>query len=347
MDQRPRLEDVAARVGVSTASVSLVLRGAPGPSAETRAAGARGGRRAGLPRRPHGQPAGPAPAGTCSACMLDVRNPFHAELVEEIHDEAERHRLRRGAEHADPHPRRGPGGRDAARLPLRGAAPARPGRAGRRAGRAGRAGAGGGDRPPGRRPRRSTWSAPADDVGRRRRPLDHLIDLGHRAIAFVDGGPGAIAADRRRGYRTAMRRAGLADRSGSSPATTPRRAASGPAAAAAGRRRPADRGRRLQRPLRRRAAGRLRPGRASTCPAEISVVGYDDSTLARLAHVDLTTVNQDAPRPGPSTRWPRPWSGWTRAARERPRGRAPAPPGRPGQHRNAAGRGRVPWRRRS
>ena len=30
-------------------------------------------------------------------------------------------------------------------------------------------------------------------------------------------------------------------------------------------------------------------------PGAISVVGYDDSTLARLVHIDLTTVNQDAP----------------------------------------------------
>jgi len=28
-------------------------------------------------------------------------------------------------------------------------------------------------------------------------------------------------------------------------------------------------------------------------PGEISVVGYDDSRLARLAHVDLTTIAQD------------------------------------------------------
>ena len=34
--RRPRLEDVAARVGVSTASVSLVLRGVAGPSERTR-----------------------------------------------------------------------------------------------------------------------------------------------------------------------------------------------------------------------------------------------------------------------------------------------------------------------
>jgi len=30
-------------------------------------------------------------------------------------------------------------------------------------------------------------------------------------------------------------------------------------------------------------------------PEDVSVVGYDDSRLARLSHVDMTTVDQDAP----------------------------------------------------
>jgi DNA-binding LacI/PurR family transcriptional regulator len=30
-------------------------------------------------------------------------------------------------------------------------------------------------------------------------------------------------------------------------------------------------------------------------PGDVSVVGYDDSILARLAHIDLTSVNQGAP----------------------------------------------------
>ena len=33
-----------------------------------------------------------------------------------------------------------------------------------------------------------------------------------------------------------------------------------------------------------------------TVPGDISVVGFDDSRLARLSHVDLTTVAQDADR---------------------------------------------------
>jgi DNA-binding LacI/PurR family transcriptional regulator len=31
-------------------------------------------------------------------------------------------------------------------------------------------------------------------------------------------------------------------------------------------------------------------------PTELSVVGYDDSQLARLSHIDLTTVRQDVER---------------------------------------------------
>ena len=41
--------------------------------------------------------------------------------------------------------------------------------------------------------------------------VDHLVGLGHREIAYVHGGKGVIATDRRRGDRTAMRRNGLDD----------------------------------------------------------------------------------------------------------------------------------------
>jgi DNA-binding LacI/PurR family transcriptional regulator len=34
--------------------------------------------------------------------------------------------------------------------------------------------------------------------------------------------------------------------------------------------------------------------RSIAVPGQLSVTGYDDSTLARLAHVDLASVSQDA-----------------------------------------------------
>ncbi|KPI18068.1 transcriptional regulator, LacI family, partial [Actinobacteria bacterium OK006] len=86
--KRPRLEDVAARVGVSTASVSLVLRGVPGPSERTRqrvlkAAAELGyqvDRTASLLASRRTRLLG---------VMVDIHSPFHADLVEHLHTAAE------------------------------------------------------------------------------------------------------------------------------------------------------------------------------------------------------------------------------------------------------------------
>ena len=101
-------------------------------------------------------------------------------------------------------------------------------------------------------------SADAEGVGQ---AVDHLAGLGHRSIAYVDGGRGTIAADRRRGYRTAMRRHGLAghvrviagDHTEAAGSRAARTLLDGGAAP--------ERGGRLQRLLRPRAAGHLQPGR--------------------------------------------------------------------------------------
>ena len=140
----------------------------------------------------------------------------------------------------------------------------------------------------------STGVLAADDQGLES-AVDHLASLGHRRIAFVDGPRGSIARARRQGYRDAMARHGL----GSSVDVVRgggRAEADGAAAAARLLARPAG-----DRPtgviaFNDRVAIGLRDGllRAGVrVPADVSVVGYDDSPMARLGTIDLTSVSQE------------------------------------------------------
>jgi DNA-binding LacI/PurR family transcriptional regulator len=123
--------------------------------------------------------------------------------------------------------------------------------------------------------------------------VDHLVGLGHRRIAHVDGGPGVIAAGRRRGYQRAMRRHRLGghvqvvagdsgEASGARAARTLFGSDAPPTAVVAYND--------------ASAVGLLDALLRSgvDVPGEVSVVGYDDSPLSRLAHVDLTTVSQES-----------------------------------------------------
>ena len=130
----------------------------------------------------------------------------------------------------------------------------------------------------------------ADDEGIRL-AVEHLTSLGHRDIVHLDGGQAAGAADRRRGYRAAMREhgwparlrpGGLTEQAGGAAAR--QLLAEGlPTAVIAFND--------------RCAVGLLdtvlRAG--VRVPGDLSVVGYDDDRLSRLAHVNLTTVGQDVP----------------------------------------------------
>lgn len=287
--RRPRLEDVAAQAGVSTATASLVLREAPGPSQATRelvlraasSLGYRADRAASLLARHRTHLLG---------VLLDVRSPYHAELVADLHDASEgvgydlvlstvtdRRDERRAVEtlldsRCEALVLLGPDQPAAGLAALAGQVPVVV--VGRRVTAAG-----------------VDVVRSADDRGVAQ-AVDHLVGLGHRDIAYVDGGRGAIATDRRAGYRRAMRRHSLADRLRVLPGDH----AEGAGAAAA-------------RTLLSEGAlptavvtfndqvavglldGLLR-GRVDV-PGQVSVVGYDDSSLARLAHVDLTTVSQD------------------------------------------------------
>lgn len=135
----------------------------------------------------------------------------------------------------------------------------------------------------------------SDDTEGVRQAVEHLVSLGHKQIAHVDGGRAPGAAERRIGYKTAMRRAGLNAQIWVVPGGTTEDAGSEAA-------------RRILREAPgttavvmfndRSAVGLLdtvrRDGRR--VPEDLSVVGYDDSSLARLSHVSLTTVGPDARR---------------------------------------------------
>jgi DNA-binding LacI/PurR family transcriptional regulator len=126
-----------------------------------------------------------------------------------------------------------------------------------------------------------------------RTALDHLLSLGHRNIAHLDGGSIHGATDRRRSYRALMRRHGLASftrvySGGNTEADGMRAAqlvlaeATPPSAVIA---------------FNDRSAVGLVFGlqRAGVrVPGDISVIGCDDIVMAALPFIDLTTVGQDA-----------------------------------------------------
>ncbi|MGW3417611.1 LacI family DNA-binding transcriptional regulator [Streptomyces phaeochromogenes] len=288
--KRPRLEDVAARVGLSTASVSLVLRGVSGPSERTRQRvmkaaadlGYQVDRNASLLASRRSRLLG---------VMVDIHSPFHAELVEYLHTAAEAvgydlvlsTQTRSRDEHTAVETLLA--FRSEALILLGPTAPADTLAALDR-------------KSPviavGRRIADAALdvvrSADDDGVGQ---IVAHLVGLGHRAITYLDGGKGVIASDRRRGYRTAMRHHGL---------DAHIRVLHGDHTEGAG-----------ERAARKLLDGDVLPTAVVTyndqsaigvlaalaragvaVPGQVSVVGYDDDTLSRLSCFNLTTVSQNA-----------------------------------------------------
>ena len=288
--KRPRLEDVAAAIGMSPSSVSLALSERPGPSEETRRRVREAAERLGY--RPDRTASLLARRRTrLLGVMLDIRSPFHAELVEDLHLAGEgrgydlvlstvtRNRDESRAIDALLDFRcealilLGPNSSStrlstlAEQLPVV-AIGMQSAAAGIEVVRA------------------------ADDLGVAQ-AVAHLVELGHREIAFVDGGKGPVTALRRRGYRTAMRRHGLTgtqriipgardERGGADAARRLLDSSSLPTAVIA---------------FNDQCAVGLQDAfsRAGIdVPGQVSIVGYDNSMLAQLAHIDLTTVDQDA-----------------------------------------------------
>lgn len=130
----------------------------------------------------------------------------------------------------------------------------------------------------------------SDDHAGIRLGVEHLADLGHSKIIHVDGGTAISAQQRSEAFRSEMQGRGL-------EATV---IPGGPGE---------EDGLQAARSLRdnlptaviafndRSALGLIEGFRAHglQVPSDVSVLGYDDSQLARLSYVQLSSVSQDAP----------------------------------------------------
>jgi DNA-binding LacI/PurR family transcriptional regulator len=281
--RRPTLQDIATEVGVSAALVSLILRGAPGPSAATAARvqevadrlGYRANRSASQLARRRTNSLG---------VTITPGNPYHGQLVEEIQAAADSqgyevligavtrtHNERRAIETLVDF-------RCEALILL-------------------------GPVLPPTDLEEAIGGLPAVCVGR---PLDlahvdvvraadieamamlvdHLVSYGHTRIAHVDGGPRYLPAERRHGYEDAMRAHGL------KPLVIPGGETEEAGIAAA---------RQLARHRTITAvvayndlcALGVMDGLHSSgvrVPEDISVTGFDDDRLARFGRISLTTI---------------------------------------------------------
>ena len=287
--RRPTLADVAARAGVSVALVSIVMRDAPGASVATRERvrraadelGYRPDSRARLLRSARSRLIG---------VVFAVQQAFHGDLVSGLYTAADAadYELALSAVTPSRDERRavtsllqdrcealillGPHAPTsylaelAASMPL--VVVARPVR------------------------HRAVDVIRTDDAAGLEQAVDHLVALGHTRIAHIDGGRAPGAAERRRGYRQGLQRHGLAD----SAHILPGGLTEDDGATAAGALLDTD-------PLPtavtvfndRSATGVLDVLRSAgvDVPGDMSVVGFDDSRLARLSHIALTTVAQD------------------------------------------------------
>ncbi len=284
------LVQVAREAGVSTSSASVALRGEPGVSQATRDRVLRIARRLGYRADRHARLLRESRTRVIGV-TFDPDHAYHAELLDPLYQcaESNRHELLLSAA------TRRRGHREAAEDLLRDDVSAlillgpdlQRAELSELGARTAVVSIGTTLRPP------RVDEIHADDVVGIRLAVSHLTSLGHRRITFVDGGASTSASSRREAYRAAMTESGLETRIAITPSAPSEEAGVTTAV------RLLDSGEPLPTALVAHsdsiAIGLLIALRARgvDVPGQVSVVGYDETRLASLGGIALTTVSQD------------------------------------------------------
>jgi DNA-binding LacI/PurR family transcriptional regulator len=286
----PTIIDVAKRAGVSKSLVSLVMRNSPNVSEARRTAVLKAAEDLGY--RPNALARGLVQGRTYTIGVLlsDLHNPFFAEIVDGIEEtiSLSQHRALLGTGNRDPH-------REARTVEamlerqMDGVILVSP------AVSKGEINAVAQNTPlvlVGRRVRDQALDCVVnDDFAGAVLAVEHLAELGHRRIAHISGGSGAGARARLRGYRHAMQRLDLERHAQVTSGTYTDRGGYHGALRLLGTEPP---------PTALFASNDFAALGALTAiseaglsvPEDISLVGYDNTYLATLSSISLSSVNQ-------------------------------------------------------
>ncbi len=287
---QPTMRQVAERAGVSVALVSLVMRRAPNVSDYRRQLVVDAAAELGYRPNVLARNLASRRTNTIGVVLNDLHNPFFAEIIDGLQDAADAtgHRVLIGNGR---HSKAGESEMLETFLQFRVDALALVGSTAPLSTIEAAAGIA-----PVVAVGRSTRSVKFDTVNTddrlgARLAVEHLLALGHSRIAHIDGGSGAGSRARRHGYTKAMNAAGMAehitfargDFSEVGGFEAARELLSG-----------------NQVPTAIFVANDLSAVGALDCaeeagfrvPADVSIVGYDNTSLAAMHHLALTTINQ-------------------------------------------------------
>jgi DNA-binding LacI/PurR family transcriptional regulator len=301
--RRPTIRDVAERAGVSKSLVSLVMRGEPLVREDKRRRVQEAAAELGYRTNWAARSLSAVRSGTVGVLAADLRNPWSMDVVEAVGRALEEARLATlltsavlPSSAAD-QPRLDVGLVGALRdlrvdgLLVVGSVPDRA-----------RLAAVVGDLPvvvvgAGAESLARADAVRSDDAAGMELVVDHLVERGHRRIAHLGGAGGAVAAERAAGYRTAMARHGLAGEIVVQACDFSEDGGYAAAAALLDGGRP----RRCQVTALAAVNDLAAVGAMSAAadaevdlPGGLAVTGYDDTFLAELRQISLTSVNPDS-----------------------------------------------------